>query len=157
VRGGCQWTRLARPLSWTLGPPSRAVADKGPGQLDSEIRDLKRRVEAAVRRHCPRWLSARAEDIAQTVLTRLVDRVKKSEGGRTFSTMYLEKAAYGTVVDEIRRLGRRREEANGTGYVLDRAESREFGPDRRAMSSEIALGVRDCLVRLARPVHQQLA
>lgn len=131
--------------------PGRAVTNEGPEQLDAEIHDLKRRVEVAVRRHCPGWLSTQADDIAQTVLTRLVDRINKSEGGRTFSTIYLEKAAYGTMVDEIRRLSRRREETAGAGYVLDRAESTEFGPDRRAMSRDIAVGVRDCVARLARP------
>lgn len=65
--------------------------------------DLRRRVASAVRRHCPRWLSEQADDIVQNVLLKLLESLKKSDGDRTFSSVYLEKSVSGAVVDEIRR------------------------------------------------------
>ena len=70
---------------------------------EEAIEDLRRRIVYAVNRSCPSWLSSQAEDIVQTVLVRLIQATKKSEGNKSYSAMYLEKAAYGSTVDEIRR------------------------------------------------------
>jgi RNA polymerase sigma-70 factor (ECF subfamily) len=113
--------------------------------------DLSRRVAAAVRRHCPGWLSAQADDIVQNVLLKLLKSLKKSDGNRTFSSVYLEKSVSGAVVDEIRRACRRRENPMGNGAAMERAASSRAGPERDSASGEIARGILECLDRLVRP------
>jgi RNA polymerase sigma-70 factor (ECF subfamily) len=112
---------------------------------------LRRRVVAAVRRNGRPWLAGQAEDIVQTVLTRLVATLKKSEQEKTFSSIYLERAVYGATVDEIRRLRRRREVSVGQADALEQSLDPGAGPDRQTQSREIARGIQECLVRLARP------
>ncbi len=116
-----------------------------------ELEDLRRRILAAVRRTCPSWVAAQMEDIAQTVLARLVLSPRVGEGNPVFSSKYLMKAAYGATVDELRRLGRRREDSLDDQTVPDSIVAPEAGPERRAASAEIARGIRDCLTRLVRP------
>lgn len=112
---------------------------------------LRRRVLAAVRRTCPARIVAQAEDIAQTVLVHLLATGKATEGKRTLSSTYLARAAYGTAVDEIRRMSRRREEPLEDLDALERRASPSVGPDREASSAEIARGIQDCLLGMVRP------
>lgn len=112
----------------------------------SAIQELRPRVEAAVRRVCPPWLADRADDITQTVLIQLTP----GEGKRTFTSMYLNRAAHGATVDEIRRVVRRREISDGE-TSMHQAATVEAGPEQRAVASEIASGIRACLVQLVRP------
>jgi len=112
----------------------------------ADIETLTARVEAAVRRVCPAWLKDRADDIAQTVMIQLTS----GEGVRTFSSIYLTRAAHGATVDEIRRVARRRESPDGEERMAQTATI-DAGPDRRAFAGEIAAGIRACLVQLVRP------
>jgi RNA polymerase sigma-70 factor (ECF subfamily) len=118
---------------------------------EKSTENLRRRVVSAVRRNCPPWLAGHAEDIVQNVLIKLLRSSRKSEEEKTFSSVYLEKAVYGSVVDEIRRVCRRREHGVDDPEALEGAASGEAGPERRSSSEEIATGVLDCLERLARP------
>jgi len=125
----------------------------GSGRLgrDDRIDDLTRRVVAAVRRNCPPWLGTQTEDIAQNVLLKLVKYREKHDGKPTFSSVYVEKAASGAVVDEIRRVCRRREGAMSDPEESERMESGAPGPERDSSSREIGLGIVDCLNRLIEP------
>ena len=116
-----------------------------------ELEDLRRRILAAVRRTCPSWVAAQLEDIVQTVLARLVMSPRTGEGNPSFSSMYLTKAAYGATVDELRRMGRRREDSLDDPTLPDSIAATDAGPERRAASAEIARGIRDCLTNLVRP------
>jgi RNA polymerase sigma-70 factor (ECF subfamily) len=131
-----------------------SVTPREPGgswETGPALECLRARVTRAVRRACPAWLANQADDIVQSVFLQLVITLRKSEGNQTFSSIYLEKAAYGAVVDEIRRQCRRKE------YAMPQEEGAETtvwagaGPDRRASSVEIARGIHDCLARLIRP------
>jgi RNA polymerase sigma-70 factor (ECF subfamily) len=123
----------------------------GPNSEADGFDDLRRRVAAAVRRQCPPWLSARAEDIAQDVLVKLLRAMKKSDGNRGFSSVYVEKSVSGAVVDEIRRACRRREEPIGDGALMDRVASAGASPERDTEAGEIGRGIVDCLATLLRP------
>ena len=116
-----------------------------------ELEDLRVRILAAVRRACPGRLSAQVDDIVQTVLARLVLAPRSGEGNPRFSAMYIRKAAYGATVDELRRLGRRREDPLDVEAEADRIASRDAGPEKVAASAEIGRGIRECLTRLVRP------
>ncbi|HVN75724.1 MAG TPA: sigma factor-like helix-turn-helix DNA-binding protein [Thermoanaerobaculaceae bacterium] len=115
------------------------------------LEELRRRIVAAVRRSCPTRLAAEMEDIVQTILARLILAPRTREGNPAFSSMYLAKAAYGATVDELRRLGRRREDSLEALATSDSMAAPDAGPERVAASAEIARGIRECLAGLARP------
>ncbi len=135
-------------------PPAAGDGPAGGSHAGSEapetLEALRRRVVAAVRRTCPSRLAGQAEDIVQTVLVQLLAAGKVGEGRRTLSSTYLLRAAYGTAVDEIRRLSRRREDPEGGMEELDRRASPSAGPDRETSSAEIARGIQDCLRGIVR-------
>ena len=125
---------------------------RGPRSLDGEhVDDLRRQVVVAVRRNCPAWLAAQAEDIVQNVLLKLLKTSRKSEGEKRFSAVYLEKSVYGAVVDEIRRACRRKEKPVEDEQVIEQVTAPDENPERDAQSFEIARAIQDCLLRLVRP------
>lgn len=130
------------------GPPGLPRAGPRPSPGDDLV-ELRDRVAAAVRRNCPSWMRAEVEDLAQNVLLKLLRARERSEGGRSFSTLYLEKSAHGAVVDEIRRVCRRREDAGDQDEVLARTPAVAGDPHRSSSAREIARGVFDCLGRLS--------
>jgi len=130
------------------------------GRLDGtrpDLGDLRQRVARAVRRHCPAWLAAQAEDIVQNAILRLLRTLEKSDGNRTFSSVYLEKSVSGAVVDEIRRACRRREDPVENLEAMAPADLSRADPEHEARSREVARGILDCLSRLARPRRMAVA
>ena len=118
---------------------------------DTQFDALRRRVAAAVRRACPGWLGDQAEDIVQAVLVQLVKYSSQGEGNRRYTSIYLEKAAYGATVDEIRRRCRRKESPIADAALLEQAPDRGADPERQIEASEISRAIRDCLTGLVKP------
>lgn len=114
-----------------------------------DVEALRSRVVRAVRRACPPWLRNRAEDIVQNVLIQLL--AKRCETNPSFSAIYLEKAAYGATVDEIRRLSRTKENPVADEELIEAAPASSADPERSASSFEIGEGIHECLAGLARP------
>lgn len=134
---------------------------------DQEYTELRERLVRAVRRVCPRWLAADAEDMVQEVLIKLMRReqsrpdspgpeegvsegsAEKNEEKPAFSQSYLMKAAYHQVVDEIRRRRVRREVA----LESDKGDPPSY-PDRRPGPSEedhrrrLGRAIRKCMENL---------
>src|SRR4029453_12251316 len=81
------------------GPPGEAM----------DFAQLHRDLARAVGRVCPRWMADRADDLGQGGLMRGMEIQRRREGTAEFSSIYLRKAAYSAMVDEIRRLRRRQE------------------------------------------------
>jgi RNA polymerase sigma-70 factor (ECF subfamily) len=134
----------------------------GPSDDESERREfveIRRRVSAAVRRHCPGWLAGQAEDIVQNSVLRLLRTLERSDGNRTFSSVYLEKSVCGAVVDEIRRACRRREQTveDIEAMSMEISTARAPNPEHGASSREVARGIVDCLQRLAKPRRMAVA
>jgi RNA polymerase sigma-70 factor (ECF subfamily) len=96
-------------------------------------------------------MKGQVEDIVQDVLVKLLRAVRKSEGNRSFSAVYLEKSAHGAVVDEIRRVCRRREDSVSSEETVARIPAESGDPYRRSSAREIARGIYDCLDRMSRP------
>ena len=97
-------------------------------------------------RVCPAWLADRRDDLVQVALMRVMAVLKKSEWKRELGASYLGRVAYSALVDEIRRLRRRRE------VPLTDEESAEPrrpapGPDpeKTSMARQIGRGSRACL------------
>jgi RNA polymerase sigma-70 factor (ECF subfamily) len=122
----------------------------GEGRIDySKLReDLVR----AVTRLCPAWLSSQRDDLVQAAVMRVMQIVEQQGGGegvRSFTLPYLYKVAHSALVDEIRRVRRRRESD------LDEAEAApaaitDHDPERIAASREIGRGIQDCLSQMTR-------
>lgn len=71
--------------------------------LPAHYAELRSRLVGAVRRVCPPWLAADAEDLVQDALIRLVQRNDRLGGNLSVTSAYLKKVAYCAVVDEMRR------------------------------------------------------
>ncbi len=116
---------------------------------DGEYAELRAQLEHAVRRICPPWLAGHREDLVQVALLRIVEIARKSEQTRQFSSSYLWRTAYSSLVDEIRRQRRRREvrlDEEAEGEVFD---SGNPGPRRILESRELDRAMRQCLGRMA--------
>ncbi len=119
--------------------------------LSSEsVARLRAQLLSSVRRCCPPWLSAHAEDIVQKSLIRLVAHQERSGGDPEPSASYLKRAAYNGVVDEVRRHFKHREVPESEHSALDDAPARTADPERQAGSREIHAAIRECLARLLR-------
>jgi RNA polymerase sigma-70 factor, ECF subfamily len=105
---------------------------------------LRRDLERAVRRVCPRFLAQDAEDLVQDCFIRLV-RASRADSAGDLSGAYLKKVAYSAVVDEIRR--RRRQLALDAGADGDAIEA---APDEMRALPETAIGdaIAACLQHL---------
>lgn len=111
---------------------------------------LKADVTRAVSRTCPSWLVDRRDDLVQVAMLRIMDIQKKSEGNRELSSSYLYRVAYTALVDEIRRIRRRREVAlEEDGGVKERAVTHD-DPERSAASAQIGRGIQECLAAMKR-------
>lgn len=143
------------------GAPPSGPAD-GPGVPSSQdVEALRRQLVAAVRRACPGWLTADADDLVQTALLRVLEIRRKREGEAEFSAFYLRRAAHSAVVDEIRRRRRRAEvplEPEEGGEPPRPAES-GAGPDpeRLSQSRELGRAITECLGRMIRPRQMAVA
>jgi RNA polymerase sigma-70 factor (ECF subfamily) len=135
------------------GGRGAVCAADGPTQSDNErLERLRQRIAAAVRRTCPPWLARQSDDIVQVLLLRLAGTGQETEGERRFSSIYIEKAAYGATVDEIRRHSRRQEEPLPEGSGSSDLEAAAINdPERQTASAEIGHGIRECLATLGPP------
>jgi RNA polymerase sigma-70 factor (ECF subfamily) len=119
----------------------------GPSQDD--YAGLRQRLAAAVRRVCPPWLAARAEDIVQAALMRALDVARRGEGQRLLVTSYIWRVAYSAVVDEIRRQ-RRLHEVPMDELTHEVTADAAPDPERATRGREIGAAITDCLQRLVR-------
>lgn len=115
----------------------------------------------AVRKVCPPWMNDRRDDLIQAAMMKVMAIEQRSEGNRELTSSYLYRVAHSALVDEIRRLRRRREV--DLDETAAQVESRTSGddPERSAASREIGHGIQDCLTtmlqdrRLAVTLHLQ--
>jgi RNA polymerase sigma-70 factor, ECF subfamily len=131
---------------------ARQESSSARGARGDDYMELRAELVDAVRALCPRWLASRAEDLVQTAMVKIFELRRRSEQERELSSFYLKRVAYSALVDEIRRLERRREspleDDGGEPLPLPAATP---GPDRVQASRELGEGIRDCVGRLLRP------
>jgi RNA polymerase sigma-70 factor (ECF subfamily) len=112
---------------------------------------LRQDLARAVARICPLWLASQREDLVQAAVMRVMQvvgaRAGGGEGNAPVSTSYLYKAAHSALVDEIRRV-RRRRETELEEEVSEPVAVETTNPERAAASREIGEGVEECLTRL---------
>lgn len=98
-----------------------------------DLQSLQQRLVQAVRRVCPAWLAGDAEDLVQDALEKLLRMEQASKAPTEINATYLNRLAYSTVIDEIRKRQRRPEmgtEAGGEGdRVADETAATGVGAD----------------------------
>lgn len=115
---------------------------------DQDYHQLRQQLEKAVRQICPHWLRDKSEDLVQVALIRVFEIRRKSEGDRNFSSSYLWRVAYSALIDEIRRL-RRRKESDISDEDLEReAVLQEPDPEASLAGTQIGEGIQHCLQKL---------
>jgi|RhiMethySRZTD1v2_1073278.scaffolds.fasta_scaffold01210_3 RNA polymerase sigma-70 factor, ECF subfamily len=124
---------------------AESVTADSTSTADLEIAQLRIDVARAVRSVCPRWLAEQADDLSQIAVSRILDRLRTTEGQLELSRGYLYRTAYSVVIDEIRRRRRRREIAMDSDVVF---QSNEANPERHTFSREVRDAVAGCLRRL---------
>lgn len=123
-----------------------------PGATQSpDLSDLREQLVRAVRRACPSWLAADADDLVQAAMMKLMEIIRRGEGNVELSPFYVRRTAYSAVVDEIRRRRRR-------GEVPLEPEEGEMerpaplpDPESRSSGREMGRAIRRCLAELIRP------
>lgn len=117
-------------------------------QGDQDYSQLRKQLERVVRQICPYWLRDCCEDLVQVALIRVFEIRRKSEGERSFSSSYLWRVAYSALIDEIRRL-RRRKETDLTDEDLEReAKVHDPDPEAAVAGTQIGEGIQQCLQKL---------
>lgn len=135
--------------------PTSSTAAEPTSPTDVRWTSLAATMARAVRRQCPAWLSADADDIAQAALTKVMAVERASEGTRELTSFYLHRVAHSALVDEIRRRKRRAEvPLENTSAVGEHGSLHEphapDDPERQASCRELGFAVRNCLGCLAR-------
>ncbi len=113
---------------------------------------LRRELERAVARVCPRWQPARRDDLVQAAMMRMMQvlgRESPGEGNPAYTASYLHRVAYTTLVDELRR-ERRRGETSLDDDTVAAVAVEPHDPERLAASKEIGLGIQACLGSMKR-------
>jgi RNA polymerase sigma-70 factor (ECF subfamily) len=118
-----------------------------------DVAELRQTLARVVTRVCPAWLAAQRDDVVQAAVLRVIralDRLAPvSEGDPPFTTSYLYKAAHSALIDEIRRVRRRRETDFDTADATAVAVPAD-DPERRAAWREVGRGIQSCLLRMKR-------
>lgn len=111
---------------------------------------LRSEIRGAINRCCPSWLAGQCEDLIQVAMMSVLRLERNSEGIREFSTSYLYKVAYTTVIDEIRRLRRRREvPIDNPSHGRQQAVA-ATGPEQVTYAHEVGRAIEDCLSAMRR-------
>jgi RNA polymerase sigma-70 factor (ECF subfamily) len=119
-------------------------------EQDDDDARIRESVLRAVRSICPSWLRDRSEDLAHAAMMRVMDVRKKSEAERDFSASYLRRAAYTALVDEIRRLRRKREVPFDVVAASAVSAATSTDPESMAAAKELGRAIVACLKGLAR-------
>jgi RNA polymerase sigma-70 factor (ECF subfamily) len=112
-----------------------------------EVEEIRRSLERAVARLCPRWLHGEREDLVQNSMVRILERTRNG-GSSDFNATYLWKTAHTVVLDEVRRVRWKYERAL-TDDTADPRTPEAEDPQSRALGRELVRAVRDCLLGLS--------
>lgn len=133
--------------------PNREPPPPAPLSEEDAAR-LRQDLENAVGTLCPPSLADRREDLVQEALVKVTRIVGRSAPGRPqkeLNATYLWRTAYCALVDELRRLRRRREVALDEAGPADALASPQPGPGAASRGREVRRALADCLKRLIEP------
>jgi RNA polymerase sigma-70 factor (ECF subfamily) len=84
-------------------------------------------------------------------MIRILELQRRSEGKRQLSSSYLWRVAHSVLVDEIRRVRRRREQPLDDAPLTRQRAGGPPNPEKEAEAREISQAIGGCLSRLVRP------
>jgi RNA polymerase sigma-70 factor (ECF subfamily) len=116
---------------------------------DDEYAVIRAQLARAVQRHCPRWLSADADDIVQAAMMRVLTGRRSREESGPPPASYVWKVAYSAMIDEIRRR-RRRREAPLEDQRAEALPAAGGDPEQAAAAGQIGERIESCLGALER-------
>jgi len=109
---------------------------------DERVEQILRVLGRAVARACPAELRAMREDLVQSALLRVLERERPGEANAARPASYLWRVAFSVVVDELRRL-RRRKPVRDAEQAMDETSA--------APRPDLGLAIRACLSGLSEP------
>jgi RNA polymerase sigma-70 factor, ECF subfamily len=138
-----------RSVARSIVPARMTGAPAREGIATTDYERLRVHLSRAVGRACPRMLADRREDLVQDCLIRVMDVSRRSEGDLRLPSSYLYKVAHSVLIDEIRRVRRKRETSLEEGEPVA-TESPGGNPEMAATGGEIGRGILACLAGLLR-------
>ena len=127
------------------------TAEKTTRQIAARYETLAPALRTAVRRMCPAWLAAQADDLVQEALVKLWRMGLGGEGEREVPSSYLWRVAHSVLVDEIRRRRRRHEVPMDAEPEVTEREAERPGPERWAAGAGAGRAIRECLRGIVPP------
>lgn len=124
------------------------IGEKSLVDSEDDYAALRSSLARAVSRVCPRWLSDGRDDLVQAAILRVMESRRRGTRPEMVPA-YLARVAYSALVDEIRRLRRRREVPLEEEDHLP-LRSPIADPEEQASRAETARGIRKCLANLLR-------
>ncbi len=134
-------TEAPEALPWIDERPAAGVANPESNEVFKELHHVLARAVASI---CPPWLQELRDDLVQASLIKVLEIQRRGGGDRQYSTAYLWKVAYSSLIDEIRRFEGRRE--TPLDEELFRSQpGTDPNPEREFASKKLGEGIRDCL------------
>jgi len=128
-------------------PDGRAVGDAAPAATpDVDYDALRDQLARSVARICPAWLHADRDDVIQSAMLRIMKVVRAGEYHPVSPESYLWKVAFTAVMNEIRRVRRRRESSIEEALPPGRHPTAD--PDRDDERRDLGAAIQRCLARL---------
>src|SRR5687768_12088948 len=103
----------------------------------ADYAELRRRLEIAVHHVSPPWLAPQADDLVQAAML----KVYRAAGADALQSAFLYRVAHSVIVDEIRRVKRRKEDLMTPSFPDRQPSPDEGGPDRDATSNQISAAI----------------
>jgi RNA polymerase sigma-70 factor (ECF subfamily) len=119
---------------------------------EEEVARVRAVVNRAVRAVCPGWLSADAEDFAQTATIKILELSARGSGpSRELNATYLWRTAHSVVIDGLRRRVRRPEQPLDPDEESVKLSNPGPGPEARLLGARLREAIRDCLSGIVAP------
>ncbi|MGB0514300.1 MAG: RNA polymerase sigma factor [Wenzhouxiangellaceae bacterium] len=100
-------------------------------------------LERAVLRLCPDWQRSSRDDLVQTAVMRILERMPPGEENPDLNSSYLYKTAHSVLIDEIRRTRRRGE--TSIEYAASVEDSNAPDPMQITEQMNTSSAIRECL------------
>jgi len=105
--------------------------------------DLQHRLEGVMRRLCPPWLRGDLDDLVQAAQLKIY---RRGDSLTELESSFLYRVGHSVMVDEIRRVKRRREVRSQD--VVENARGTEVDPEVAAAGHELGQTIHLCLAEL---------
>ncbi len=121
-------------------------AELASSEVDFDAEETLRIVRRSVRAACGPAMQAQADDIAQTVMVRVVARLRDDPQRVPRTASYLWKMAHHAVIDEIRR--RRRRPQTEPSEDAPTLVASDGDPERATDGVQIGAAINECVLAL---------